>query len=490
MTPPHGIPDPAVVVLIGASGAGKSTWAGRRYRAAEIVSSDALRAVVGTGPHDLAASGDAFAIVDAVIAARTRRRLTTVVDTLGLDPGRRSHYLEAGRRAGLPTVAVVVQTDPATCRRRNAARDLPVPAAALDGQLRRMRTIDLEIASEGWDLVIDAEQAAAPETAHVAGALAAADRQQASAAALEFVLQISRFPWGDDPAGWLAAVATAADESGFAGIALMDHLIQIPQVGRAWEPIPEPWVTLGLLGGLTPRLRLGTLVSPVTYRSAGVLAKTVATLDALTGGRVFCGLGAGWWDREHAGFGLDFPSPARRLDLLEATIETLRALWSTGTKAYDGVRVQLPESTSYPRPVAAVPIIVGGSGPRTLAISARMADGCNVRLPDLDRALPLLRTELDRIGRPRAEVAVSVLDVPVIGRDREEAALIVERLRGRASAEKFAGAHHAGTVLEHIGRYRVLAERGVRTVFVALPDLAGPAEVLRCAPVLAAFAEH
>ena len=90
----------------------------------------------------------------------------------------------------------------------------------------------------------------------------------------------------------------------------MDHLIQIPQVGRAWEPIPEPWVTLGVLAGLTAGsdLRLGTLVTPVTYRAPGLLAKMVATLDALSGGRVFCGLGAGWWEREHAGFGLDVPA--------------------------------------------------------------------------------------------------------------------------------------------------------------------------------------
>src|ERR1700761_6445387 len=104
------------------------------------------------------------------------------------------------------------------------------------------------------------------------------------------VLQLSRFPWDEDPAGparWLAAVARAAAGAGLQGIALMDHLIQIPQVGRAWEPIPEPWVTLGLIAGLDTNLRLGTLVSPVTFRAAGLLAKIVATLDVLSGGRAF-----------------------------------------------------------------------------------------------------------------------------------------------------------------------------------------------------------
>src|SRR5262245_13162178 len=159
----------------------------------------------------------------------------------------------------------------------------------------------------------------------------------------------------------------------------MDHLIQIPQVGRAWEPIPEPWVTLGMLAGLTSELRLGTLVTPVTFRAPGILAKTAATLDALSGGRAFCGIGAGWWDREHAAFGLPFPPAAERLDLLETAIEMLRALWRQGTKPYLGERISLPETTCYPRPASAIPIIVGGSGEhRTLRIAAKLGDGCNL----------------------------------------------------------------------------------------------------------------
>jgi alkanesulfonate monooxygenase SsuD/methylene tetrahydromethanopterin reductase-like flavin-dependent oxidoreductase (luciferase family) len=285
-------------------------------------------------------------------------------------------------------------------------------------------------------------------------------------------------------------VAVAAVEAGFGGIALMDHLIQIPQVGRAWEPIPEPWLTLGFLAGLDTRLRLGTLVSPVTFRAPGVLAKTAATLDALTGGRAFCGIGAGWWEREHAAFGLPFPPGSARLELLAAEIEILRALWQPGTKAYQGERISLPETTCYPRPVSAIPVIVGGRGKGTLRVAARLADGCN--LPSdvavLDDRLAVLGHELQLAGRDPADVAVTVLDVPVIGRDREHAAAIVEALRGRTSAATFARGHHAGVAADHIGRYRLLAERGVRTVFVALPDLAGPEDLSRLAPVISAFA--
>src|SRR6266567_2158363 len=243
------------------------------------------------------------------------------------------------------------------------------------------------VAGEGWDQVLQAGVGPADgsgavvrvEPAHSPGAGRAADDQRRQPARLGFALQISRFPWGEDPAGWLASVAHAAAEAGFEGIALMDHLIQIPQVGRAWEPIPEPWVTLGMLAGLTAGLRLGTLVSPVTFRAPGVLAKAMATLDVLSDGKAFCGLGAGWWDREHAAFGLSFPPAAERFEQLETTIETIRALWRQGTRAYAGERVSLPETTCYPRPVSDIPIIVGGSGElRTLNIAARLADGCNL----------------------------------------------------------------------------------------------------------------
>jgi alkanesulfonate monooxygenase SsuD/methylene tetrahydromethanopterin reductase-like flavin-dependent oxidoreductase (luciferase family)/predicted kinase len=483
------VPDPALVVLVGPSGSGKSAWAAGRYRSSEIVSSDRLRGIVGSGEQDLDASKDAFSVLDQIVAARLRRGLTTVVDTLGMDPARRLAHLALARQAGLPAVAVLFDTDPATCRQRNRARPVPVPATVLDGQLSRMADTARQVAAEGWAVVRYADDLAV-EPAHTTGSAAAAAQQRAAPARMGFVLQVSRFAWADEPAEWLRSIAAAAAEAGLDGIALMDHLIQIPQVGRAWEDIPEPWVTLGLLAGITSGMRLGALVSPVTFRAPGLLAKTVATLDALSGGRAFCGLGAGWWDREHAAFGLPFPPARQRLDQLEAAIETMRALLGPGTRPYRGDRVSLPETTCYPRPVSPVPLIVGGSGERTLRIAARLADGCNLPadLDVLDRKLAVLRGHCDAAGRDRGEVAVTVLDIPVIGDDREHVASLVERLRGRTQAAAYARTHHAGTAADHIGRYRLLAERGVSTVFVSLPDLAGPEDVLRLAPVTAAFA--
>jgi alkanesulfonate monooxygenase SsuD/methylene tetrahydromethanopterin reductase-like flavin-dependent oxidoreductase (luciferase family)/predicted kinase len=486
------LPDPALVVLVGPSGSGKSVWAAQRYRPDEVVSSDRLRALVGSGEHDLDASADAFAVLDLIVAARLRRGLTAVVDTLGLDPARRRGYLGLARSSGLPAVAVLFDTDPAECRRRNRTRDQPVPAAALAGQLRRMRAVAAEIAGEGWDAVATAVQAQ-PEASHTPGARTAASQQQRRPVRMGFVLQLSRFRWDHDPAGpahWLADVARAAAQAGLQGIALMDHLIQIPQVGRAWEPIPEPWVTLGMLAGLEPGLRLGTLVTPVTFRAPGILAKTVATLDVLSGGTSFCGIGAGWWAREHAGFGLPFPPARVRLDELESAIETLRALWQPGTREHRSERVWLPETTCYPRPTSPIPVIVGGSGEkRTLAIAARLGDGCNLPsdLGTLERKLAIFRQHCLAAGRDPEQAEVTVLDVPVIGRDREHAASIVEKLRGGTAAAAFARHHHAGPASEHIGRYRLLADRGVNTVFVSLPDLAGAEDVLRLAPVAAAF---
>jgi alkanesulfonate monooxygenase SsuD/methylene tetrahydromethanopterin reductase-like flavin-dependent oxidoreductase (luciferase family)/predicted kinase len=481
------LPDPAVVVLAGAAGSGKSTWAAASFRAAEIVSSDQLRAVVGSGPADLEATEEAFALLDQIVAARTRRGLTTVIDTLGLDPDRRRDYLRLARANGLPAVLVIMDTPAALCRRRNRERDRPVPAVVISDQLRRIRRLVAEAPDEGWQQIVMIEQ---PDTTEPASTDSDSSAHPAEPArdGPQVILQISRFPWGEDPTGWLADMARAADDLGFAGVALMDHLIQVPQVDRAWEPIPEPYVTLGLLAGLDTRLRLGTLVSPVTFREPGIVAKAVATMDVLSNGRAFCGLGAGWWLREHQAYGLDFPSPKSRLDQLQVCIETLRALWAPGTKAHHGRYVHLPETTCYPRPVSRIPIIVGGNGERrTLRIVAEQADGCNVpsdrsRLPS---RIQVLRRHCAEVGRDPEEVEITVLDLPIVGRDREDTAVRVERLRGRTPAPAFAARHSAGVAAEHARRYRELADLGVGTVFLGLPDLADADDLARCAPLLA-----
>jgi alkanesulfonate monooxygenase SsuD/methylene tetrahydromethanopterin reductase-like flavin-dependent oxidoreductase (luciferase family) len=381
-------------------------------------------------------------------------------------------------------VAIVLDVAASVTRERNRARDRPVPADVLAAQFRRAGQALGELEGEGWDRIVVVRAGETP----LAGPADRPAQEDVPVGGLDFVLQLSRFGWDDeDPAGWLRGMALAAAEAGFAGLALMDHLIQIPQVDRAWAPILEPWVTLGLLAGLDTRLRLGTLVSPVTFRPAGITAKTVATLDVLSGGRAFLGLGAGWWDREHAGYGLPFPPAGERLDALAAAIETIRALLSAGTKAHAGERVELPETTCYPRPVSDVPIIVGGSGARTLRIAAELADGCNVSSAGttLERSIATLRAHCASSGRDPDEVAITVLDLPVAGADRDEVWARVEALRGRTAAATYARAHHAGTYAAQRDRYARLAEQGVRTVFLAPPHVRTPVDVLALAPMLA-----
>ncbi len=474
------LPDPALVVLVGASGSGKSTWAAQRYRAEEVISSDSLRGVVGSGPHDLDASADAFALLESIVAARLGRRLTTVVDTLGFDTARRRGWLAQARAAGLPAVLVLLETSDDECRRRNARRDRPLPARALAGQLRRSRDVPAEAADEGWDLVVPIADDTPPPASTTAVAPIAADRTASTG--LEVVLQISRFPWGEDPLAWLRDMALAADEAGFAGLALMDHLIQIPQVGRAWDPIPEPWVALGALAALGTCLSLGTLCTPVTFRRPGITAKAAATLSALTGGKTFVAVGAGWWEREHTAYDLPFPPARGRLDELERGIRVMRALWAPGTRAYSDAGVSLPETTCYPRPPAPIPVVVAGNGERrTLRIAAELGDACNLITSDrqvLAHKIAVLQRHCAEVGRDPSEVAVTILDLPVVGRDRDDTWARVERLRGRAAAAAYAARTHAGTVAEHRERYAGLAELGVTTVFLSTRDLDGPDDVL------------
>ncbi len=476
------------MVLVGPSGSGKTTWARTYFAAGEVVSSDALRAQVGTGEGDLDASADAFAVLDAVVAARLRRGLTTVVDTLGLDPSRRVGWREDARAAGLPVVAVQLVTDAAVGRRRNAARDRRVPARVLAEQVKQAAALTLD--SEGFDLVVRVDggqddMPPGPPGPAVARAGAGSGSERGG---LQFALQVSAFPWGEDPRTWLATVARAAEEVGFSSLAVMDHLIQIPQVGRAWDPLPEAYVTLGYLAGVTDRIGLGALVTPVTFRSIPLLAKMIGTLDTVSGGRAFCGIGAGWQEREHAAYDLPFPSAGARLDALEEGIGTLRAFWGPGTKAHG----RLPETTAYPRPLQGqVPVIVGGGGERrTLDIAARLGDGCNVpsTVPALDRKIDVLRAHCARAGRDPRDVAITVLDVPIVGGTPDQVAALVERHRGRQQAQVYARAHSAGTVADHVRRYRELGDRGVSTVFVSFPDLTGAGEVERFSPVVEAFA--
>ena len=160
----------------------------------------------------------------------------------------------------------------------------------------------------------------------------------------------------------------------------MDHFLQIPQIGREWEDMLESYTTLGYLAGVTGRVTLGTLVTGITYRNLAHLAKIVATLDVLSGGRAVCGLGAAWFEREHRLYGWDFPPRRERYALLEDALELLPLMWGPGAPRFEGRTVTVDEAICYPRPLQErIPILVGGSGERrTLRLVARHADACNL----------------------------------------------------------------------------------------------------------------
>lgn len=470
------IPDPALVVLVGPSGAGKSTWASQHYRPEEIVSSDRLRAMVGSGEHDLDASADAFKLLDEIVAARLARKLTTVVDTLGLDDERRLQHREAARLAGLPAVAVLFVEADEVRRARNRQRPRPVPAAVLTNQLRRFRQLDLD--SEGWDLVLR------PEPSQVSTAAVLEPTQTLQPIPGRFYLQLSRFPSKRPLGPWLKEMAAEAERVGFVGLAVMDHLIQIPQVGREWEPMPEAYTALAFLAGTTTSLELGCLVTGVRLRNPALLAKTLATLDAISGGRAFCGLGAGWFDQELTAYG--YTQTGRRFDQLEDAIHILRKMWSPGKASHSGKVHSINDAITYPKPAHPIPILVGGNGSRTRQLALTLADGLNlVGINNARRLLPIIQAEVKQSNQSEG-FSFSVLDTPLIGSSRAEVAEQVERWRGNRSAATFAKTHHASTAADHIALYQQLQSEGLEKIFLAPVGLQEPEQLAGWEPVLSA----
>ncbi|HEV7648465.1 MAG TPA: TIGR03560 family F420-dependent LLM class oxidoreductase [Actinophytocola sp.] len=486
------VPSPCVVVLVGPGAAGKSTWAAEHFPADSVVSSDRLRAVAGAGEDDITASADAFALLEQIVAARLGRGLTTVIDTLGLDTDRRRAWLELARRHGLACVAVAFDTPAAECRARNRNRDKRIPADVLTAQLKTWRAVRDLLPAEGYDDVL-APQPIRVVPAPFVSSSAAAKRQEERPAGLRFGLHLSAFTFdGGTPetAARLREIAAGAEDAGFDAIYVMDHFRQIPQVGRAWDNFLESYTTLAYLAACTERVRLGALVTGITYRNVAHLGKIIATLDVLSGGRAGCGLGLAWFKAEHAAYGWDFPATGARYALLEDALRLLPLLWGPGGPAFEGRVLSVPEASCYPRPLQAhVPILVGGGGERrTLRLAARHADAANV-MGDLDtvrRKASVLREHCAAAGRDPIEL--THLSTALVGTDDREVAALVERLRPRRQdPARYAATVHAGTVDDHIGRFRELAEAGVGEVMLSLPDLTDAEPLARLAKVIAAF---
>lgn len=487
----------ALVVLAGPSGSGKSTWAAEWFRPSQVVSSDELRGVVGEHVHDLRASTDAFAVLDLVVERRLARGLLTVVDTLGMDRDRHERWLAVAAEHGRPTHLVRFATDAKICRSRNRARPAPVPAKVLTAQLATWDDVG-ERLGEGFDhvhepapatVVARAVLAATPATGSASGA--APERPTG----LSFGLQISAFDWPTGTEGIgdeLTRIVGEAERAGFDSVWVMDHLVQIPQVGREWDPMLEAYTTLGYLAATSERIELGAMVTCITHRSVGLLGRIVATLDVLSGGRAWCGLGIGWYEREHRALGLRFPPVAERYELLDEAIGFLRAQWGPGSPAYEGRLLATPEAIGYPRPIRErVPILIGGSGERrTLGLVARHADACNLfgEPATIRTKLDALDRHCEAIGRDRTEIRVTQLSPILSAADEPALRERVEELRpSTMPPEAFREQATAATAEAHIDRFGALAEAGVDQVVVSLADVGQPDAIAAFAPIIDAF---
>ncbi len=221
------------------------------------------------------------------------------------------------------------------------------------------------------------------------------------------------------PAGiapMLAALGRAADEAGVDNLSLMDHHLQLEFLGDVHDPMLEGYTTLGFLAAHTSAVELQLLMTGVTYRHPGLLAKTVATLDVLSGGRAALGLGAAWYEREHRAYGVPFPSLKERFERLEETLRVVRQMWSDDDGPFEGTHYRLAETICAPQPLHRVPVMVGGNGERkTLRLVAQHADACNLVLGGDDPAaearhkLAVLRAHCEDVGRPYEEVRRTVM---------------------------------------------------------------------------------
>jgi F420-dependent oxidoreductase-like protein len=273
-------------------------------------------------------------------------------------------------------------------------------------------------------------------------------------------IQIDAFNWPGGPAAigpTLARIARTADQVGFDSIWVMDHFFQIRGVGPATDPMLEGWTTLGFLAGLTERATLGLLVGGIHYRTAGLWAKTATTLDILSGGRAWLGIGAAWNEEESRALGFPMPPLGERFEMLEEMLQITHALWTgergteeafTGRHYQAGRLLNSPQALARPHP----PIMIGGGGEqKTLRLVAQYGDAANVfgDLPRLAHKFAVLRAHCERLGRPYDEIERTTLqDV-------------------RISTDGRAGTRSPARIVDSFGE---LADAGVQHVIVSLPD--------------------
>jgi len=251
----------------------------------------------------------------------------------------------------------------------------------------------------------------------------------------------------------LNEIVTTAEEAGFYSLWVMDHYYQIKGLfGEAYtDPMLEAYTTLGYFAGLTGKAYLGVLVTGVIYRHPSVLMKMVNTLDILSGGRSYLGIGAAWYEEEAKGYGIPYPSTSERFEQLEDNLKLAKALWAGDEASFDGKHFSAPAITNNPRPLSKPHprLMIGGTGPnKTLRLVAQYADACNigdwVGAENMQKALDALKKHCESLGRDYATV--------------EKTSLSTAHLSGD------------DTVDSVIGRINQLSEMGFTHAIFNMPD--------------------
>ncbi len=250
---------------------------------------------------------------------------------------------------------------------------------------------------------------------------------------------------------YISDMARAADDAGFSSFWVMDHFFQI---GTAEREMLEGYSALAFAAAVTKKLRLGTMVTGITYRHPGILAKTITTLDVLSGGRAYCGIGAAWYEREHHALGVPFPSVKERFELLEETILICLQMWSDSVKPFQGKHFQLAETLNSPQSISRPhpPILIGGGGEtKTLKLVAKYADACNLQGGDLEvlkHKLEVLKEHCQREGRNYDDIE-KTSNVRTLSLENMSAAQVVDA---------------AGTIAELGVQHLIFSNMGVKDV--------------------------
>jgi F420-dependent oxidoreductase-like protein len=260
-------------------------------------------------------------------------------------------------------------------------------------------------------------------------------------------LQVPNFTWPDEQGAigdTFAAIAQRAERAGLYSFWVMDHFFQIGVLGPPEQEMLEGYSALAFAAGRTNRIKLGTMVTGVTYRYPGLLVKTVTTLDVLSHGRAYFGIGAAWNEEEHHGLGVPFPPTAERFERLEETLQIAQQMWAGNEKPYQGKHYQLARPLNVPPAVRKPhpPILIGGAGERkTLRLVAQYGDACNISLrlgrDEVRRKLDVLREHCQVLGRPYTDIEKTTLDTLRINRDGRDnsytPAAAIEYFRGLAA---------------------------------------------------------